>query len=213
LEIGDQRLAVDLPQMPPQIRKIMPQRLGRNALSHGFVAFFLYKPEIGRRDQTGWLGREPAASQISSACDPRHERVADHSSKKFLGEACACETAKTLGLQIPAHLLALADRAGHVRSGPGILHRAILICWRPSFRGGGRPPPLPLIKDGKILRANMRQEMITPDELFSELQKQGFDDHCAVREAYLEADGAICVIASDARRLRPASDRRTAAVG
>jgi len=60
-----------------------------------------------------------------------------------------------------------------------------------------RPPPLPLIKNGNILRANMRQEMITPDELFSELRKQGFEDHHAVREAHLEADGAVSIIAAD----------------
>jgi hypothetical protein len=33
LGIGDQRLAVDFPQMPPKIRKIAPQRLGPIALT------------------------------------------------------------------------------------------------------------------------------------------------------------------------------------
>lgn len=36
-----------------------------------------------------------------------------------------------------------------------------------------RPSPLHLIKNGKLLRVSMRQEMIAPDELFSELRKQG----------------------------------------
>src|SRR5918998_2701752 len=32
-----------------------------------------------------------------------------------------------------------------------------------------RPPPLQLIKDGQLLRRNMRQEMITTEELLSQL--------------------------------------------
>lgn len=36
-----------------------------------------------------------------------------------------------------------------------------------------QPSPLHLIKNGKLLRVSMRQEMIAPDELFSELRKQG----------------------------------------
>ena len=54
----------------------------------------------------------------------------------------------------------------------------------------------------------MRQEMITPDELFSELRKQGFEDHSAVRKAHLEADGSLSVIASDHRDRPSGPDRR-----
>jgi uncharacterized membrane protein YcaP (DUF421 family) len=71
-----------------------------------------------------------------------------------------------------------------------------------------RPPPLPLIKNGSILRANMRQEMVTPDELFSELRKQGFEDPRAIREAYLEADGTVSIIAGDHQNRSASPDDR-----
>jgi len=55
-------------------------------------------------------------------------------------------------------------------------------------------PPLPLIKNGKMLRRNMRQELITEDELMSQLREQGLDDVKKVKEAYLESDGQFSVV-------------------
>jgi uncharacterized membrane protein YcaP (DUF421 family) len=43
----------------------------------------------------------------------------------------------------------------------------------PRLRRFTRPPPLLLIKDGRLLRHNMRAEMITTDELLSELRQKG----------------------------------------
>ncbi len=60
-----------------------------------------------------------------------------------------------------------------------------------------RTPPLPLIKNGSILRANMKDENITPDELFSELRKQGFTGPDGVQEAFLEGDGTVSIIAAE----------------
>jgi uncharacterized membrane protein YcaP (DUF421 family) len=57
-----------------------------------------------------------------------------------------------------------------------------------------QPPPLPLIKNGKLLPRNMRQEFITLDELKSQLRKEGVDDIADVKAAAIEADGAISVI-------------------
>ena len=57
-----------------------------------------------------------------------------------------------------------------------------------------RPPPLPLIKDGRLLRKNLRQELITTDELMSELRQQGIDSVASVRRCYLEGDGHFSVI-------------------
>ncbi len=57
-----------------------------------------------------------------------------------------------------------------------------------------RPPPLPLIKDGCLLRKNLRQELITTDELMSELRQQGIDSVASVRRCYLEGDGHFSVI-------------------
>ena len=57
-----------------------------------------------------------------------------------------------------------------------------------------RPAPLPLIKDGRLLRRNLRQELITTDELMSELRQQGVGSVDAVRRCYLEGDGHFSVI-------------------
>lgn len=56
------------------------------------------------------------------------------------------------------------------------------------------PAPLPLIKDGKPLRRNMRRELITDEELMSQLREQGLDDFGKVKEAYIESSGHISVV-------------------
>ena len=60
-----------------------------------------------------------------------------------------------------------------------------------------RPPPLQLIKDGQFLPRNMRQEMITREELMSQLRQQGIDDPAEVRKAFIEGDGRISIIRHD----------------
>src|SRR4026209_2692568 len=57
-----------------------------------------------------------------------------------------------------------------------------------------RPAPLPLIKDGRLLRRNLRQELITTDELMSELRQQGVESVDGGRGAYREGDGHFSVI-------------------
>lgn len=67
----------------------------------------------------------------------------------------------------------------------------------PALRRLTRPPPLLLIQDGKMLFRNMRQEMITTEELNSQLRQQGVE-HCSdVKRAYIEGDGSISVIRND----------------
>jgi uncharacterized membrane protein YcaP (DUF421 family) len=57
-----------------------------------------------------------------------------------------------------------------------------------------RPPPLPLIEDGQMLVRNMRREMITKEELLSQIREQGLDRVDEVKSAYLEGNGEISVI-------------------
>jgi len=57
-----------------------------------------------------------------------------------------------------------------------------------------RPPPLPLVLRGRMLHPNMRQELITEDELMTQLRHQGIDDLAHVRKAYMEGDGRISVV-------------------
>lgn len=95
--------------------------------------------------------------------------------------------------------------AGEYKSIPGgIILASTIIFWSyaldwlsfrsPWFSRLIEPSPLPLIKNGKLLRRNMRQELITEDELMSQLREQGLDDLAKVKVAYLESDGQFSVV-------------------
>jgi uncharacterized membrane protein YcaP (DUF421 family) len=71
----------------------------------------------------------------------------------------------------------------------------------PRFRRVLEPPALPLIKDGRIIRANLRKEWITVDELEAKLRESGIDDVAQVRVAYLESSGELGVIRVDKARV------------
>ncbi|WP_349631368.1 YetF domain-containing protein [Bradyrhizobium sp. AUGA SZCCT0222] len=59
------------------------------------------------------------------------------------------------------------------------------------------PTPMLLIKDGDMIKRNMRKEFITDDELSSELRQQGVEDARDVKAAWLEGNGEISVIRND----------------
>ncbi|MEO1761311.1 MAG: YetF domain-containing protein, partial [Cyanobacteria bacterium J06629_18] len=56
------------------------------------------------------------------------------------------------------------------------------------------PPPLILIEDGCLVNENMQQELLTEEELMSQLRQQGVESVEKVKRAYMEADGRISVI-------------------
>ena len=55
------------------------------------------------------------------------------------------------------------------------------------------PPPLLLVRDGKLLEGNLRREMLTHNELMSKLRQQSVERLEEVRWAYMESDGQISV--------------------
>jgi uncharacterized membrane protein YcaP (DUF421 family) len=57
------------------------------------------------------------------------------------------------------------------------------------------PSPLPLIENGKVNHRNRRQEFLTMEELKSQLREQGIDKIELVKNAFLEGDGRISVVA------------------
>lgn len=59
------------------------------------------------------------------------------------------------------------------------------------------PPPLLLVQNGKMLRRNMRQELITVDELMGQLRQQGVESLDGVKAVYMEGDGRFSVITQD----------------
>jgi uncharacterized membrane protein YcaP (DUF421 family) len=60
------------------------------------------------------------------------------------------------------------------------------------------PPPLLVVRDGKMLRRNMRKEFLTEQELMAQLREQGVENVEDVKSAHLEGDGNISVIPKDA---------------
>lgn len=57
-----------------------------------------------------------------------------------------------------------------------------------------------LVDHGRLVRPNMRMEMVTEDEILAVLRKEGIPDLSCVRSACLEADGEISVIVEAGER-------------
>ena len=63
------------------------------------------------------------------------------------------------------------------------------------------PPPICLIRDGRLLRRNMRREHLTDTEIEAKLRGEGIDDVRKVKRMFLESDGSFSVL----RRRQPKS--------
>lgn len=61
-----------------------------------------------------------------------------------------------------------------------------------------QPPPLLLVRNGRVQRRNMKTEMITKEELMSHLREHGVDDLAQVKTAFMEGDGHVSVVKNDA---------------
>ena len=74
----------------------------------------------------------------------------------------------------------------------------VLLNWLgfhfPLFQRMVKPSKLLLIKDGRMLKDNMRKELITYSELMSEVRSNGISDISTIKEAYMEPTGTISII-------------------
>ena len=107
-------------------------------------------------------------------------------------------------------LVIIADAAQNAMSGDyrsitdGFILIGTLIAWTvftdwltyksPFLEKLLQPPPLPLVRDGRILHRNLRHEFVSEEELRSKLREKGVADYAEVRIAYMESDGAVSVI-------------------
>lgn len=86
----------------------------------------------------------------------------------------------------------------------GVILVATLLFWSlfldwlslrfPAMRRIIEPPPVLLVKNGRLMRKNMRKEMISEDELLAHLRKEGVDGVEQVKEAWIESQGGISVV-------------------
>lgn len=63
------------------------------------------------------------------------------------------------------------------------------------------PPPLLLIRDGRLQRRNLRMEFVSEEELRAKLREHGVEDYSEVNKAYMESDGQVTVLKNE----RPAT--------
>jgi uncharacterized membrane protein YcaP (DUF421 family) len=95
--------------------------------------------------------------------------------------------------------------AGEYRSvSDGMILISTIVGWNfaidwlayhfPRLRRLLEPPPLCLVKDGRMLGRNMRQELLTEEELRSKLREEGVSELAEVARAYMERDGKISVV-------------------
>jgi uncharacterized membrane protein YcaP (DUF421 family) len=107
-------------------------------------------------------------------------------------------------------IVLLADAAQNAMAGEyrsvtdGVLLVATIMAWNfvidfaasriPGLEGLIHPPPLLLVRNGRILREHMKQESVSDEELWSALRLQGIEDLNDVAKVYMEGDGKYSVI-------------------
>lgn len=76
------------------------------------------------------------------------------------------------------------------------------IAWlsfhSPTIRRLVHPPPLLLVKDGELIARNMRHELITREELMTQLREQGIAEVSQVKRAFMEENGRISAVRREA---------------
>ena len=56
------------------------------------------------------------------------------------------------------------------------------------------PERKPLVVDGRVIRRTLREELMTEQELMTQLRLNGVEDLVEVKAAYLEGNGEVSVI-------------------
>jgi uncharacterized membrane protein YcaP (DUF421 family) len=79
-----------------------------------------------------------------------------------------------------------------------ILAWNILLDWAayasPRLRRLLSPPAVLLIRNGTLLRRNLRRELVTEQELQVKLRQHGIEDFAEVKAAFMESDGEVSVL-------------------
>lgn len=125
----------------------------------------------------------------------------------------------TLGITDLLFVVMVADAAQNGMAGEyrsvteGLLLVGTIIFWSYALNWLGyhspfldkliKPDKLLLIKNGQMITENMRKELITRQELMSEVRANGMEDIAAIRAAYMEPTGRISIIRNDEEQTPP----------
>jgi len=115
-----------------------------------------------------------------------------------------------LGITDMLVIVLIADASQNAMAGTytsisdGVLLVAVIIGWSyflnwlgyhwPFFERLTKPAKLLLVRNGKLMHRNMRKELVTDEELKTELRKAGLKSFDDVSTAYMESDGSISII-------------------
>lgn len=107
-------------------------------------------------------------------------------------------------------LVLVADAAQNAMAGEyrsvtdGLILVSTILGWNllfdflsyksPRLRRVFRPEELLLVRDGRIIHRNLRQEYMSEEDLREKLREHGVESPAEVRKAYMESDGSISVI-------------------
>lgn len=116
----------------------------------------------------------------------------------------------TVGIADILLLVIVADAAQNGMSGEyrsiteGCVLVAVLIFWDyafdfvayrfPAVRPFFDPPPLQVVRNGRMLKRNMAQEQVTEEEVEAQLREKGVAAISEVKSMHLEADGRFSLI-------------------
>jgi len=139
----------------------------------------------------------------------------------FRRESGALSTADLLVVVLVADAAQNAMASEYHSLPEGAVLVATIFCWNYALDWLGyrfprvhrllNPPPLLLIKDGRLQPRNLRAEMLTKADLAAHLREQGIEDFAEVSRCYLEGDGHLSVIKrSKDEETKPPKKRGTA---
>jgi uncharacterized membrane protein YcaP (DUF421 family) len=110
-------------------------------------------------------------------------------------------------------LLLIADASQNAMAGEyraitdGLILVATIVAWEyaldflsfyvPPIRRLIERQPLPVVEQGKLNHENLRRELMSEDELLSQIRQKGVDDVALVKQSFIEGDGHISVITDE----------------
>lgn len=118
-----------------------------------------------------------------------------------------------VGLADVLIIVIVADAAQNAMSGEyqtitdGMILVVTLIGWNvvfdflsyrfKMFRRFAEPKPILLIQNGKMLKRNMRRELISDEEMWAKLREHSVESLEQVKKAYIESDGQISIVKNE----------------